>query len=240
MKVKLTIVESKCRSGYFKEGQEFIVEDLCPPICHELWQGIYPSVYTLLNNGDLDYGNVREKRFTYRCPDQGRVLIKGEVVPEQHPSVDKMWEDYLTSIGESLEETDKTYEAWHFCNNEKDANELAELVLSGQKYATASLECLYKLDGDKVPEVGDLSVIIDWDGKAKCICQIKDLQSVPFNEVKAEFAYKEGEGDRSLAHWQRVHEKYFKDELSYYNKSFDKKMKVLCEEFEVVYKEDEK
>lgn len=31
MKVKLTIAESKCRSGYFKAGGEFIVEDLCPP-----------------------------------------------------------------------------------------------------------------------------------------------------------------------------------------------------------------
>ena len=30
-KVKLTITESKCRCGYFKKEQEFIVEDLCPP-----------------------------------------------------------------------------------------------------------------------------------------------------------------------------------------------------------------
>ena len=29
-KVKLTITESKCRCGYFKKEQEFIVEDLCP------------------------------------------------------------------------------------------------------------------------------------------------------------------------------------------------------------------
>ena len=44
-KVKLTIAESKCRCGYFKKGQEFIVEDLCPPLCHELWNSIYPFVY---------------------------------------------------------------------------------------------------------------------------------------------------------------------------------------------------
>ncbi len=35
-KVKLTITESKFRCGYFKAGQEFIVEDLCPALCHEL------------------------------------------------------------------------------------------------------------------------------------------------------------------------------------------------------------
>lgn len=80
MKVKLTVLESKCRCGYCKEGDEYIVEDLCPPICHELWQSIYPSVYVLLNNGDLDFGEMRDKKFTCRCPDQGRVLIQGEAI----------------------------------------------------------------------------------------------------------------------------------------------------------------
>ena len=55
IKVKLTITESKCRSGYFKKGQEFIVEDLCPPLCHELWNNMYPLVYALQNGAELDY-----------------------------------------------------------------------------------------------------------------------------------------------------------------------------------------
>ena len=59
-KVRLTITGSNCRSGYFHEGQEFIVEDLCPPLCHELWNNIYPSVYALLNGGCLDHGSVRQ------------------------------------------------------------------------------------------------------------------------------------------------------------------------------------
>ena len=49
-KVKLTIVESRCRSGCMKQGDVFIVEDLCPPICHELWSMIYPNVYVLSFN----------------------------------------------------------------------------------------------------------------------------------------------------------------------------------------------
>ncbi|WP_252187705.1 TIGR04076 family protein [Anaeromonas frigoriresistens] len=82
MKVKLTILESKCRGNYHRTGDTFIVEDICPPICHELWQSIYPSVYTLLNKGDLDYEATREKKFRMRCPDNGRVLIHGEVVQD--------------------------------------------------------------------------------------------------------------------------------------------------------------
>lgn len=81
-KVRLTIRESKCRSGYYTKGQSFIVEDLCPPICHELWNSIYPSVYTLLNGGRLDYGGDKEKKFDAKCPDGGRVLIHGEVIEE--------------------------------------------------------------------------------------------------------------------------------------------------------------
>ncbi|MBL4938559.1 TIGR04076 family protein [Clostridium sp. YIM B02515] len=79
-KVKLTVTESKCRGGYFKKGDEYIVEDLCPPLCHELWNCIYPFVYALQNGADLDYGNSRSKQFDAKCPDNGRVCIHGEYI----------------------------------------------------------------------------------------------------------------------------------------------------------------
>ncbi len=81
-RVKLTITESNCRNGYFKKGQEYIVEDLCPPLCHELWNNIYPLVYALLNGGELDYGNVRAKMFDAGCPDGCRVSVHGEVIED--------------------------------------------------------------------------------------------------------------------------------------------------------------
>lgn len=79
-KIKLTVLESNCRSGYHKKGDTYIVEDICPPICHELWNSIYPSVYALLNGGTLDYGNKKEKKFEMKCPDNGRVHICGEML----------------------------------------------------------------------------------------------------------------------------------------------------------------
>ena len=81
-KVKLTVTESNCRCGYLKQGDIFLVEDLCPPICHELWNMIYPMVYALRNGADLDYGDVRAKEFDARCPDGGRVCIHGEAVED--------------------------------------------------------------------------------------------------------------------------------------------------------------
>ncbi len=81
-KVKLTIMDSKCRCGYFTRGQEFLVKDLCPPLCHELWNSIYPLVYALQNGALLDYGQTRAKMFDAGCPDGGRVRIHGEVVED--------------------------------------------------------------------------------------------------------------------------------------------------------------
>lgn len=80
VRVKLTIIQSKCRCGYCKQGDEFIIEDLCPPICHELWNTIYPLVYALQNGAELDYGNSRAKKFDAKCPDGGRVSVHGEVI----------------------------------------------------------------------------------------------------------------------------------------------------------------
>ena len=81
-KVRLVITQSNCRCGHFYSGQEFIVEDLCPPLCHELWNGIYPSVYALLSGGSLDAGDGKAKAFDAVCPDGGRVRIHGEVIAE--------------------------------------------------------------------------------------------------------------------------------------------------------------
>ena len=81
-KVKLTVTESRCRGGYVKAGDTFVVEDLCPPICHELWNTIYPSVYALLNGGTLDHGAEKATCFDAFCPDGGRVCVHGEAIEE--------------------------------------------------------------------------------------------------------------------------------------------------------------
>lgn len=79
-KVKLTITAANCRSGHFAVGDTFIVDDLCPPLCHELWNIIYPYVFALQNGAELDAGEVRETFFDAACPDGARVKIHGEVV----------------------------------------------------------------------------------------------------------------------------------------------------------------
>ncbi len=58
------------------------MEDLCPPLCHELWNTIYPCVYALRNGAELDCGEGRAKMFDAKCPDGGRVQIHGEAMED--------------------------------------------------------------------------------------------------------------------------------------------------------------
>lgn len=46
----------------------------------------------------------------------------------------------------------------------------------------------------------------------------------------------EGEGDKSLKYWQRVHINFFTRELKEFEMEFSQDMLVVFEELEVVYK----
>ena len=56
---------------------------------------------------------------------------------------------------------------------------------------------------------------------------------LPFNEVSEQFAFEEGEGDRSLTEWRIAHENYFRRN-HFGNRVFDE-TRLVCERFKVVY-----
>ncbi len=58
----------------------------------------------------------------------------------------------------------------------------------------------------------------------------------PYIEVDAEFAYDEGESDRSLAAWREGHWQYFLRVLPKIGKKPTPEMLLVCERFHVVYK----
>ena len=154
----------------------------------------------------------------------------------EHESIKTMWENYLTSIGEDINLSVKTYCSWHFCDNENDANELAELVIGGVKKATASLYLSYEFENDELPKVGDYSIITNWDGVAQCIIKTTNIDIVPYKDVTQEFAATEGEGDRTLEHWRNSHWHFFSREMLENNHEPNENMLVICEKFNLVFK----
>lgn len=145
-----------------------------------------------------------------------------------------MWADF-TAAWPAIAGPGVTYSAWHFCDNESDANELAQLARSGRKRATAGALWSYEAEQEPLPQVGDLNVITDWSGRAVCVTRTTAVEVVPFAAVTEEFAAVEGEGDGSLAHWREAHEAAFARELSLIGRVFEPRMPVVCECFEVVF-----
>ena len=126
------------------------------------------------------------------------------------------------------------YQAWAFCGA---PDKLAKLVMQGVKTATCSALALYEYENEEIPKVGDYSVILDSDGQAVCIIRTTKVYIETFDQVSERHAYLEGEGDRSLEYWRRVHEEFFTEELKTIQQKFDTKMELVCEEFEVVFAE---
>jgi len=146
------------------------------------------------------------------------------------------WETFLDSLPEGEDSPADLYPIWHFGDQETMANELGGLVLEGRKTATCSLYWTIASGQEPMPRVGERSIITDWDGNPLCIIETTDVEIKAFNEVDEQFAYEEGESDRTLISWQKAHESYF-SRLSYENNwEFTETSLVVCERFQVVFK----
>jgi uncharacterized protein YhfF len=125
-------------------------------------------------------------------------------------------------------------EVWAFGATPAHADGLLELVLSGVKTGTASSLWDYEASGDPLPEAGNYSVILDGAGAPRAVLQTTRVRIVSFDAVDAEHAWAEGEGDRTLAHWRAVHERYWR-EHSENPRGWEPDMPVVCERFVLVY-----
>lgn len=124
------------------------------------------------------------------------------------------------------------YTAWQFGT---EADLLAELTAKGIKTATTSGYDLYEREKESLPLEGEFNVILNQDNQAVCITQTIKVYVVPFKEVTREHAYKEGEGDRSLDYWRKVHIEFFTKYYTENDVTFNDDSLVVCEEFEVIY-----
>ncbi len=138
----------------------------------------------------------------------------------------EMWDAFQPDGGEAK------WEAWSY-GVQPDL--LARLTLEGVKTATASALRFYEQEQAPLPGEGDYSVVLDARGQAVCIIRTQKVSVRPFRKVTAEHAWKEGEGDRTLAGWRKAHEDFFRAELEAAGEEFSLDMPVVCEEFGVVY-----
>ncbi len=89
------------------------------------------------------------------------------------------------------------------------ADELLALVLAGIKTATASLVAEYDAEDESLPRIGQHWMVADSAGRARVVLRTTQLRLGTLSSVDAQFAYDEGEGDRTLDYWRTTHREFF-------------------------------
>ncbi len=118
-------------------------------------------------------------------------------------------------------------ETWHFGS---DNDELVKLVLSGDKTATTSLYKEYIDEDEPLPKMGDTGILVFDNEKKACITKDTRVIVTEFKNITADLAYLEGEGDKSIEYYKKVHTDIFKK----IDKDFNDDSLVVFEIFEVI------
>ncbi len=150
-------------------------------------------------------------------------------------AIKRFWQGYLATLPVQERENLEMPDAWAFGLGSEMADDLGTLVARGVKRATASLLWEYEAEDSKVPKSGDLSIILDGRGHPLCLIRTVGVEIKPFNEVDGQFAYEEGEGDRSLDYWREAHWRFFSRTCEEIGRKPSQDMPIVCERFKLVW-----
>jgi uncharacterized protein YhfF len=118
---------------------------------------------------------------------------------------------------------------WAFGDNPKLADELLALVLIGKKTASCGALWQYEKENWPVPKPGEQAVVLDGAQRPRCVIETTSADIIRFDQVDAQFAHDEGEGDQTYAFWRAAHERYFIRQGH-----FSPDMLVVCERFRLI------
>lgn len=117
----------------------------------------------------------------------------------------------------------------------KDSDYLAKLTYLGEKSATCSLKKLYT-EEDELPYKNEYSIVLDKEEIPVCIIKTDRVRIIPFYQADERHAQKEGEGDKTLSYFRKVHIDFFKEECEKANTFFSEDDLIVIEEFHLEYK----
>jgi len=146
-----------------------------------------------------------------------------------------------TNIWDDFTEKNKQYRnvnptgSFYFCDNKEDADICAQLVVDRVKQATATSLWWFEKNQEKLPQIGDLNIITNWDGTEKAIIETTKVEQVTYNEISSNFAKIEGEGDQSLTYWKKIHWAYYSREMKLFGEKPTKTMIIVCEYFKTIW-----
>ncbi|MBD2189522.1 ASCH domain-containing protein [Pseudanabaena mucicola] len=149
--------------------------------------------------------------------------------------LEQYWQSYIEKCP-NISSTSESYEAHQFGDSSALADKLRALILKGVKTATCSALWEWEAEEIALPKVGSKTIVLDGDNNPLCIIETVDVEIRAFCKVDTQFAYEEGEDDRSLDSWRRSHWRYFSRVLPDIGKQPTPEMLLVCEYFRVVYR----
>jgi uncharacterized protein YhfF/RimJ/RimL family protein N-acetyltransferase len=114
------------------------------------------------------------------------------------------------------------------------SEELLALVRVGRKRGGASLLWAHEAESEPIPSAGDTEIVVNHLNAPSLVTRITEVEVVPFNQVSAQFAAREGEGDGSLDYWRKAHWAFFSRECERLGREPSDTMPVVCSSFEVL------
>ncbi len=152
------------------------------------------------------------------------------------PHIEAYWQSFSDSLPADSPLRHKPYVAEQFGSTPQMADELGALIVAGTKTATCSALWEWEAEGEPIPRPGHLTVVLDGKNQPLCIIETTEVTIRPYNEVDAQFAFEEGEGDRSLQYWREGHWRFFSQSLAQIGRNPAPDMPLVCERFRLLYK----
>jgi len=115
-------------------------------------------------------------------------------------------------------------------------DELLALYLAGKKKAGSSVVEDFVAAGEPLPIVGNYWIYLDGRGEPACILKTVRIALNKFKDLPEEIAIAEGEGDRSIDYWKRVHGDLYRPFLKSWGVRDVDEATIITEFFEIVFR----
>lgn len=145
------------------------------------------------------------------------------------------WQKFISTLPSDSPYHSKSYIAEGWGDSPEMADELGGLIAQGTKTGTCSALWEWEAEGSPIPEMGLITIVMDGKGEPLCIVETTEVAIRNYNQVDADFARAEGEGDLSLEYWREAHRNFFSRTLPKIGKEFLEEMPLVCERFRVIY-----
>jgi uncharacterized protein YhfF len=119
-------------------------------------------------------------------------------------------------------------------DSDQSSEILISLIAANIKRATCSLLWSWGFDDERLPQEGDIELVLDVGDTPVLLLRTTTVEIVSFEKISREFAAAEGEGDLSLEFWRAEHWEFFGRECQRIGRQPEASMPLVCETFELI------